>query len=220
MADVKRTLMVYENKYTLTSFSPEVLRDVFQDVVSTNLPIPRPTIADDAMAMVFNYGMELLGVPVEANEFLSGDLKGMNTTDGVIGLLQNNAGMLSIGIQQAENLKRAFTLHGQGKVFKYNPMTPEGEIPVAVSAISPEIRDQLSNATNVLLMLRLGNVFIPGIPKSDINKLASRIERQLEYMFDAVLTDEDGNPSGEFNINYETEEQENPTRRNVLDDKN
>ena len=220
MADVKRTLMVYENKYTLTSFSPEVLRDVFQDVVSTNLPIPRPTIADDAMAMVFNYGMELLGVPVEANEFLSGDLKGMNTTDGIIGLLQNNAGMASIGIQQAENLIRAFTLHGQGKVFKYNPMTPEGEIPVAVSAISPEIRDQLSNATNVILMLRLGNVFIPGIPKSDINKLASRIERQLEYLFDAVLTDEDGNPSGEFNINYETEEQENPTRRNVLDDKN
>lgn len=219
MADMKKILMTYENKFTLTSYNPELLRDVTQDVVQTINPIPRPTIADDAMSMLFNASMEALGVPVEANEFLSYDLKGTNTSEGVISILSQNAGMASIGIQQYDNLKRAFTLQKQGKIFKYNPMTPSGEIPVAVSALSPEMREQLSTATDLLLYLRVGNIFIPGIPKADVNKFAGRLERQIETMFDAVLTDSEGNPLNEFDINFEESAQDEttPERKSVLD---
>lgn len=219
MEDMKKYLMTYENKFTLTSYSPEFLRDVTQDVVQTINPIPRPAIADDMMAMMFNASMEALGVPVEANEFLSGDLKGANTSEGVISILSQNAGMLSIGIQQYDNWKRAMTLQQQGKIFKYNPMTPSGEIPVAVSALSPEMREQINTATDLLLFLRVGNVFIPGVPKADINKFAGRLERQIETIFDAVLTDSEGNPINEFDINFEEPQQEEatPERKNLLD---
>ena len=221
MEGVKNQLMTYERKFSMTSYTPEVLRDVTQDVLNTLNPVPRPAIADDALAVLFNMGMEELGVPVEANEFLTGDMKGMSTSEGVISMLSSNAGIASIAKQQFDNLSRAFTLRNSGKIFKYNPMTPTGEIPVAVSALSEDMRNKIDQATSTLLYLRLSNIFVPGLPKSDINKFAGRLERQLETIFDAVLTDADGNPMGEYNIKYEapTDEPEEPApvRKNLLE---
>ena len=218
MEDVKKYLMTYENKFSLTSYSPELLRDVTQDIAQTLNPIPRPAIADDMVNMMFNTTMEALGVPIEANEFLSGDLKGTNTSEGMISIMSQNAGMASIGVQQYDNWKRAKTLHDKGKVFKYNPMTPSGEIPVAVTALSQEMRDQLGTATDLLYYLRIGNVVIPGLPKADINKFCGRLERQIETVFDAVLTDSDGNPMDEFDINFNEQEEANTERKSVLND--
>ena len=137
-------------------------------------------------------------------------------------MITSNAGMLSIGLDKYKDWTRAFSLSQQGKIFKYNPMTPEGQIPVGVTGITPEIRNRLSQSADLLLYLRIGNVVLPGIPKVEINKLADRIERQLEYTFDAVMTNQDGNPLDDYNINNIPEdkvEKPSPRRENVLDKK-
>jgi len=217
MIELKSELMTYENKFVLSSYEPELLRDVIQDIGQTVNPIPRPTIADDAFAMMFNEAMELMDIPVEANEFLSNDFKGGNTTDGMISMLSENAGMFSITKQQAENLMRAHQLAGEGRIYKYNPMTVSGEIPVEMSALTPEMRDQLHTATKTLLWLRYANIVAPGLPKAEINKYANRLERQLETIFDAVSVDSDGNPILEYDIHFDESSINKKDRKSVLD---
>jgi hypothetical protein len=85
-----------------------------------------------------------------------------------------------------------------GMKYKSMPLSPEGEIPVSISSLTQPQREQLANVSRTLFISRMAMIITPIPVKGDVNKILARMERQLETYYDAVGTDSDGRPMGEF----------------------
>jgi hypothetical protein len=207
--DLHLEMMEYEGKFKMSNFEPDFMRDVMQEIVSVGFTVPRPNIVTEAGNIFFNKVMSEAGIQVQADEFLSSDVKGMNTPEGWKNLVEQNLGVATIGIEQAAKLKAAYDYMTLGMKYKSMPLSPEGEIPVSISSLTQPQREQLANVSRTLFISRMAMIITPIPVKGDVNKILARMERQLETYYDAVGTDSDGRPMGEFDTA--------PRRQSVLE---
>lgn len=218
---VGELLMTYENKLNINPYNINALEKTTQDLAKMLNPVPRPDLVDDGVKAMWNYSMSTLGMDdMMVTEFLTQDMKSIMTKDGLFSFIGNNAGIASILGQEYENLNRAITLSNEAMIYKRNTMSAQGVTGVAITSASAPIRERLDDATNMLLFLRLTAAFAPGIPKQDVNKVADKMERQLEEIYDAVGTDkmsfDPKDPA--MKVKVSKEEKEQTTQRNsVLD---
>lgn len=207
--DLHLHMMEYEDKFKMSQYDPNFMRDVMQEVVSVGFTVPRPNLVTEAGNMFFNKVMNDAGLGIQADEFLSGDVKGMNTPEGWKNLVEQNLGVATIGIEQAAKLKTAYDYMTLGMKYKSMPLSPEGQIPVSVSSLTQSQREQLAEVSRTLFIARMAMIATPIPMKGDVNKVLTRMERQLETFFDAVQTDSEGRPMGEFDTA--------PRRQSVLE---
>ena len=219
--DVGKILMTYENKLKISPYNINIAEKVTQDLTKMMNPLPRPDLVDDAAKAMWNYSMSSFGMEdLKVTEFLTQDTKSLMTKDGLYSFIGNNAGIISILGQEYENLNRAITLSNKGMIYKRNTMSAQGVTGVAITSASEPIRERLDDATNMLLYLRLVAAYAPGVPKQDINKVADKMERQLEEIYDAIGTDkmsfDPKDPSMKIKATEEEKEQ-GVKRKSVLD---
>lgn len=217
--DVGKLLMTYENKLKISPYNINIAEKVTQDLTKMMNPLPRPDLADDMVKAMWNYSMTSFGNDdLKVTEFLTQDTKSLMTKDGLYSFIGNNAGILSILGQEYENLNRAITLSSEGMIYKRNTMSAQGVTGVAITSASEPIRERLDDATNMLLYLRLVAALAPGVPKQDVNKVADKMERQLEEIYDAIGTDkmsfDPKDPS--MKIKASEEEKEQGVKRNSV----
>lgn len=219
--DIGKLLMTFENKLKINPYNINIGEKVVQDLSKMMNPLPRPDLADDMVKAMWNYTMTSVGMEdLKVTEFLTQDTKSLMTKDGLFSFIGNNAGILSILGQEYENLNRAITLSNEGMIKKRNTMSAQGITGVAITSASEPVRQRLDDATNMLLYLRLVAAMAPGVPKQDINKVADKMERQLEEIYDAIGTDkmsfDPKDPNMKIKANEEEKEQ-GVERRNLLD---
>lgn len=215
-------LMTYENKLKINPYNINIAEKVTADMAKMMNPIPRPDLVDDGAKAMWNYCVTSFGMEeLKVTEFLTQDFKSIQTKDGLFTAIMNNAGIIGILGQEYENLSRAITLANEGMIYKRNTLSAAGVTGVSVTSLNPQVRERLDQATNTLLYLRLTAALAPGVPKQDINKIADKVERQLEEIYDAINTDKttfDPKDSG-LNIKGNQEEVETSVmRNNILDD--
>jgi hypothetical protein len=219
--DIGELLMTFENKLNINPYNLNVLEKGVLDLSKMMNPLPRPDLADDMVKAMWNYGMTSLEMEdLKVTEFLTQDTKSLMTKDGLFSFIGNNAGILSILGQEYENLNRAISLSNEGMISKRNTMSAQGVTGVAVTSASEPIRERLDDATNMLLYLRLVAAMAPGVPKQDINKVADKMERQLEEIYDAIGTDKMSFDPKDPNMKIkatEEEKEQGVERRNLLD---
>ena len=219
---VGELLMTYENKLNINPYNIGAGEKVVQDLAKMLNPVPRPDLVDDGVKAMWNYTMSALSMEdLKVTEFLTQDAKSLMTKDGLYSFIGNHAGIISILGQEYENLNRAITLSQQGMIYKRNTMSAQGVTGVAVTSASEPIRERLDDATNMLLYLRLTAAFAPGIPKQDVNKIADKMERNLEKIYDAIGTDKMSFDPKDPNMKIKASEEEkveSAERRNVLNE--
>lgn len=209
--DVMEAIMSYENKFKLSNYEPQITRDFVQETIETLMPMPRGGAVDEMFAIMVNLAAEDLGVPIEANEFLSSDMQGLSTKEGMQIFLMENTGSIGIGFEMANKMSIAAQYKfNKGKV-KYNPLSPDKTIDVGVTGLSQEMRDEINMGIDILFYGRMFQYMGVG-PMGDLNKVLNRLERSIETNFDATQT-KDGMPVGEYKLDYE----EPANRKNVLD---
>lgn len=215
------SLMSFENKFKLDPYNYSIGEKVMNDVFNQLLTTPRPDIANDAIIALWNYGMSAIGAEnLQSTEYLTEDLKGIRTKDGLASFIMNNAGIISILSEGYQDMYRAVDLSQRGMLYKRNTMSAQGVTGVAITNVAPEVRERLDQATQTLLYFRLVGAFAPMAPRADFNRLADKMERQLEEIFDALATDQQTfEPKDvELNIKATEEEKEAAAERNsVLD---
>ena len=209
--DVMEAIMSYENKFKLSNYEPQITRDFVQETIETLMPMPRGGAVDEMFAIMVNLAAEDLGVPIEANEFLSSDMQGLSTKEGMQIFLMENTGSIGIGFEMANKMSIAAQYKfNKGKV-KYNPLSPDKTIDVGVTGLSQEMRDEINMGIDILFYGRMFQYMGVG-PMGDLNKVLNRLERSIETNFDATQT-KDGMPVGEYKLDNE----EPANRKNVLD---
>lgn len=214
-------LMTYENKLKINPYNINIAEKITADLAKMMNPVPRPDLVDDGAKAMWNYTMMALGAEdLTVTEFMTQDMKSIGTKDGLYSFIMDNAGIVGILGQEYENLNRAITLSQEGMLYKRNTMSAQGVTGVAITSLNPEIRKRLDDATNYLLYFRMAAAFAPGVPKQDLNKIADKMERQLEEIYDAIGTDKFNFDPKDPNLNIKPtqEEQQNADeRQSVLD---
>ena len=219
--EAARLLMTYENKLKINPYNINIAEKITADLAKMMNPVPRPDLVDDGAKAMWNYTMMALGAEdLTVTEFMTQDMKSIGTKDGLYAFIMDNAGIVGILGQEYENLNRAITLSQEGMLYKRNTMSAQGVTGVAITSLNPEIRKRLDDATNYLLYFRMAAAFAPGVPKQDLNKIADKMERQLEEIYDAIGTDKFNFDPKDPNLNIKPtqEEQQNADeRQSVLD---
>lgn len=181
---IQRYALEYENKFKAGK-TYGVVAPLIKDAFLTAQPFPLPDPAKDFAISELN---NLVGSDV-FTEFISGDLENIKTEGGVTNfLIDNFSGMYGIGIKQAGKFRKAFSLFAENKYYVYNGEYGEREYFISAGQSQSKI-DKLSNATSLLLSLRTAASFVPGVPRSDFNKLGNYLQRAIENEFKSMRKD-------------------------------
>jgi hypothetical protein len=171
----------YENK-SIPKKNYSATESVLKDLIFTMNPLPRVGFAEDGLAILSN---ETLGTDI--SEFSSNEIERFKTMNGFIRALSNNAGMLSIGIQQADALITAASMYSNGTYSK--DIGDFGTQTYYLTAQTPKMRDAIKQASTDLLRLRLMALTLPGTPRADLDKIADGIERSIDVYFSSTSPD-------------------------------
>jgi len=187
--DVTRKI---NNSQSLTFDNKAVLKDVYaptkaaaQDLLTTMQPGLFGDTIEDISMMVLN---KALGA--NTMEFISSDLEGADTPEGVIMLLVKNAGLAGIGFNQAKALFRATTLVSSNRIIKYGGEFGVGGKSFYLKGYNEKIAKKLKDATIQLLALRLAALGAPGVPRAELDQYADALERGIDTYF-AIRTEPD-----------------------------
>lgn len=188
LKDIQGALLEYENKFKMSNYEPDILRDVVQESISVGFPLPRTGLMSDAGNMVFNYLAEHASSDAELREFTSNDLKGMNTNDGLLAFVTQHLGSGSIALEQFEKLRIAHSLAEQGAKYKYMPLNSDGQIKQNYSALTDIQKEKIAKTTQAMLFARYAMIITPIPFKGDVAKVLDRMERQIEIIYSAPGT--------------------------------
>lgn len=167
----------YENKFKLQD-SYSVFGPTIQEFVDTSLGVPIPQHVDDLLAILFN---DLYGEDI-ATEFLSNDLPKTQTYSGAVDFVSEKMGLYSIAAGQVEAYMKARDMAKDFVVKKYL-----GDINTVtysyLSAPNDIMKQQVVDATHLLLSLRLHSMINPVAPRADLDRMADKLERSIETYF-------------------------------------
>lgn len=179
--DVTRKI---NNSQSFTFDNKAVLKDIYaptkaagQDIVLTMQPGLFGDTIEDLSLVLLN---KVLGT--NTMEFISSDLEGANTPEGVLMLLVKNAGLAGIAFNQSKALFRAFTLAKSNRIIKYGGEFGTGRS-YYLTAPNEKIAKKVKDATIQLLSLRLAALGAPGAPRAEIDQYADALERGIDTYF-------------------------------------
>ena len=203
---VKIHALEYEKKVKIGN-DYNLYMPVVQDMMLLMNPAPTPGWANDAVFAGIN---KIVNEDIFM-EFISADIKELQTQEGVVATIMENLGATSIALEQSDKLIKALHLYINDMVLTY-----QGDFGTGTTYIGTvggkfdnkkgtgdgkvnltDKQRKLNMANKLNLSLRLATIFIPG-PKSDFNKISNYVSRVMENQFRAGKT-----PNSKSNISLE-----------------
>jgi hypothetical protein len=197
MLEAYNAVTWFDQKMQAKGGHREVAKAVATDLFSNLSPFPMPSESWD---LSYYFANKAAGEQI-FTEYISSDLKTYeNSVDDRVIAGINNAGIASVGFQQARNRMRAYQIRDDKMIIK--PLTGGAGDPVIhfVRAENPIMQEKLDAATDLLVFLRefnLVNIF----NKKDVNRVANVLERNIERYFTVAVPDIE-NLNGLFYQNY------------------
>ena len=176
--DISQKINAFSKKYEKKIEAKKVYSPTeftIKDLVSTMNPLPIPDLLEEVLIKKTN---DMFGV--EMTEFVSSDIKNSQTTDGFIRSLLDQAGLIGIGIEQADGFKRAMDIKN-GKIVKDTGVFGPKEF--YLSAPNGVMREKLKNAADLLYYLRVTSLTFPGAPRAELDGIADAVERNIDKYF-------------------------------------
>jgi hypothetical protein len=167
----------YENKFKIQD-SYGVFGPTIQEFVTTSIAAPVPSQVDDLLALIFNdiYGEDI------ATEFLSYDIPKTETYTGLQDFVIENLGQYSVTAGQLQDYMKARDMAKDFVVKK-----SLGDVNIVtysyLSAPTDVMKQQVVDATQLLLSLRIHSMINPIAPRADIDRLGDKLERTIENYF-------------------------------------
>lgn len=168
----------FQNKMDIGKKNPILLQSVL-DFAETANPFPIPQEGYDAAYIILN---SMIGEDLMP-EYLSRDVeRATQTIDDFLVSTLDNAGIVGVAKQQTENVQRAWTMFTNRSITK--PLTggtgqPQEKL---LYAPNPAMDKILGQSINTLFAIRMMTLMGPA-PRKDLNKLANKLERQIEKNF-------------------------------------
>lgn len=174
--DYNNIAMEYENKFSSGS-RYSVVQSTLQDLAFSIQPLPIPDQVLELIGAKFNslYGEDVF------LEFMSEDLKDLDTQQQWMSLIAENLGSYSLILETAAELMRADDIY-EDLTIKKSMGETGGTTKLYLTAPNDKMREKLLIATELLQNMRYSALFIPGF-KGDFDRLADRLERSIEKHF-------------------------------------
>lgn len=173
----------FEQKMQAKGGHREVAQAVATDLFSNLNPFPGPSESWD---LAYYFANKASGEQM-FTEYISSDLQTwQNSVDDRVIAGINNAGILSVGVQQARNTMRAYQIRDDKMIIK--PLTGGAGDPIVhfVRAENPIMQKKLDAAADLLVYLRRFNT-MNIFNKKDVNRVANVLERNIERYFTVAV---------------------------------
>jgi hypothetical protein len=183
MLEAYNAVTWFDQKMQAKGGHREVAKAVATDLFSNLNPLPLPSESWD---LSYYFANKAAGEQI-FTEYISSDIQTFqNSVDDRVIAGINNAGILSVGVQQARNFMRAYQIRDDKMIIK--PLTGGAGDPVIhfVRAENPIMQQKLDAATDLLVQLREFNM-VNIFNKKDVNRVANVLERNIERYFTVAV---------------------------------